>query len=70
MRFRPVTVLVIAKDHDTGFVPERKEILILFDGKDAHGRDGTGSTTFVESPLFHGESLWKVPMDSVPPLSS
>ena len=57
MRLRPTTVLAIAKDHDAGFGPKREEILVLFYGKDAHGRDGTGSTTFTEGPIFHEGEL-------------
>ena len=59
MRLRPITVLAIAKDHNAGFGPKREEILVLFDGKDAHGRDGAGSTTFTEGPILHEGELAK-----------
>ncbi len=40
LRLGPDAIFVVAKDDDAGLRPERVKHLILFDGKNAHGRNG------------------------------
>ncbi len=48
----PNAVLMIPKDDNAGFGPERPEILILFDCKDTHCVNGAWSTLLTQGPIF------------------
>ena len=52
LRIRPDTFFMIAKDNDERLGAEGKEVFILFDGYDAHNRDGSWGTIFSHVMIF------------------
>ncbi len=50
--FTPNEILEVAKDNDPRFSAKRKEILILFDCEDGHGRNSLRSAFFVKHQIL------------------
>ena len=50
--FTSNAVLMFAKDNDPRFCLKKKEIFILFDSLNAHGRDGFRCTFFAKGVIF------------------
>ena len=47
LRFGPDTFFMISNNNDVRLGPEGKEVLVIFDGKDAHGGNGSWAAIFL-----------------------